>query len=212
MTIEKKGSLIYVWSWFRNIHYTPAIITIQGDCMQQENAFTGMEAAIVLIGFMVTAAVFALAVTSSGFFVSEESKDVSVAGMKQASSAVYLEGAVYATLDGDKKLDTVEFSAGILETGQPQDLSKMLIVYTHSISDEIRPYEYGGVGGADGGHFGVERGPVMNPGDKQVFTLEQVGGPTPGGSFTIELKPQLGASTFISYHIPVEYTGGVIRF
>ncbi len=175
-----------------------------------DEGFSGLEAAIVIIGFVVVAAVFAMSVLSSGFIATEESKETTVAGYKQASSTVYIEGAVYASLDsGTQALDKVWFSAGIPETGQPQDLSKMIVVYTHSKDpNTFRTYEYGPT--PSDRTFGVEGGPVMMPGDKRIFTLAEVNGPIPGGWFTIEVKPQMGASTFVTYHLPDSFSGGSV--
>jgi hypothetical protein len=50
----------------------------------------------------------------------------------------------------------------------------------------------------------------MMAGDKQTFTLEEVGGPVPGGWFTIELKPQLGASTTVKYSLADTFSGGLV--
>lgn len=186
-----------------------------GDIRKKYNeGFTGLEAAIVIIAFVVVAVVFGVSIISSGFFASEKSQEVTTSGYKQASSALYIEGGVYAWLEtSGGALDKVEFSAGILETGQPQDLSKLTIVYTHSIGNTIRTYTYGGVDGAKGDPdwlFGVQRGPVMMAGDKQTFTLDDVGGPIPGGWFTIELKPQLGASTLVKYTLADTFSGGLV--
>jgi len=180
--------------------------------MNNDDGFSGLEAAIVLIAFVVVAAVFGMSVLSSGFYTAGKTEEVTVSGYKQSSSAMYIEGTVYAYLGNDKRLDHVEFSAGILETGHPQDLSKLIIVYTHSSTGEIRTYEYGGPGGAAGLKFGVERGPIMFPGDKQTFTLKDVGGPIPAGWFTIELKPQMGASTFVTYHLSPTFSGGTVLY
>lgn len=174
-----------------------------------DEGFSGLEAAIVVIALVVVAAVFSMAVLGTGFFATEKSQEVTSAGMKQASSAMYFEGGVYASMVAGS-LNRVEFNAGILETGQPQDLSKLIIVYTDSLTNIVRTYTYGGIGGADGPNllFGVERGPVMQAGDKQTFTLDGVGGPAPGGYFTIELKPQIGASSMVRYTLSNTFQGG----
>jgi len=181
---------------------------------KHDEGFTGLEAAIVLIAFVIVAVVFSMAVLTSGFFASQKSQEVTTSGFKQASSAMYIEGTVYAYLTGPGgALDKVQFSSGILETGQPQDLSKLTIVYTHSLGGSPRSYTYGGEHGEKGDPdwlFGVERGPVMQAGDKQNFYLDDVGGPVPGGWFTIELKPQLGASTFVTYHLSDTFSGGPV--
>jgi len=179
--------------------------------IQYDGAFTGLEAAIVMIAFVVVAAVFGISVLSSGFYASEETKETTVAGYKQASSTIYIEGGVYATLSNTTNaLDKVWFAGAIPETGQPQDLSKMIIVYTHSKeTNKFREYTYGGEFETDE-KFGVDGGPVMLPGDKRIFRLGGVDGPIPGGWFTIEVKPQMGAPTFVTYHLPDTFTGGSV--
>jgi len=175
-----------------------------------DDGFSGLEAAIIIIALVVVAAVFAVSVLSSGFIATEESKKTTVAGYKQASSTVYSEGTVYATLNNTTQaLDKVWFSAGIPETGQPQDLSKMIIVYTHSKdANTFREYRYGPTPTAT--TLGVEGGPVMMPGEKRVFSLAEVNGPVPGGWFTIEVKPQMGAATFVTYHLQDSFSGGSV--
>jgi len=177
--------------------------------MTREMAFTGLESAIILIALVVVASVFATAILGAGFFSSEKAKDVTTSGYKTASSVMYIEGGVYATIGSSNQLDTVMFSAGIPETGQPQDLSKMIIVYTHSASSDQLTYEYGG---STPTHlkFGVNGDVIMLPGDKRIFTLTEVNGPIPGGWFSIELKPLMGASSFVKYYLSDTFRGGSI--
>jgi archaellin len=86
----------------------------------------------------------------------------------------------------------------------------MIIVYTHSVNPAtFREYRYHDET-ATSDYFGVKGGPVMMPGEKRVFTLSQVNGPIPGGWFTIEVKPQMGASTFVTYHLPDSFSGGSV--
>jgi len=175
-----------------------------------DEGFSGLEAAIVVIAFVVVAVIFGMSVLGTGFFASQQAEKVTVSGYKQASSTAYIEGSVYATLNsGTGALDKVWFSAAIPETGQPQDLTNMIIVYTHSKDPEtFREYTYSATPTAT--TFGVSGGPVMMPGDKRVFTLAQVNGPIPGGWFTIEIKPQMGASTFVTYHLADSFQGGSV--
>lgn len=175
-----------------------------------EEGFSGLEASIVMIALIIVAVIFGMSVLNSGFIATEESKEQTVAGYKTASSSMYIEGAVYASLVSDGgALDKVWFSIGIPETGQPQDLSKMTIVYTHSKDQGThRDYVYGNT--ADSNHFAVDGSVVMMNGDKRMFTLADVQGPVPGGWFTIEIKPQMGASTFVKYYLSDSFNGGPV--
>ncbi|MBN1165810.1 MAG: hypothetical protein JXA44_01620 [Methanospirillaceae archaeon] len=178
----------------------------------KDEGFSGLEAAIIVIALVVVAAVFAMSVMSSGFYAAEETKETTTSGYRLASSTIYLEGAVYASLVAGPgtALDEVTFSAAIPETGQPQDLNDLLIVYTHSVDSSIvREFTYGG-STADYHHFGVDGSEVMLPGEKRIFRLDDVSGPVPGGWFTIELKPEVGASTLVTYHLPESFEGGSV--
>ena len=46
--------------------------------MKRDNAFIGLEAAIVLIAFVVVAAVFSYVMLGAGFFATHKSQEVSV--------------------------------------------------------------------------------------------------------------------------------------
>ncbi len=86
--------------------------------MQKSNsAFSGLESAIVLIAFVVVAAIFAYATLGTGFWATEKAQESTVAGFRQASSVVYVEGALYATLNSlNDSLDTITFYLAIPET------------------------------------------------------------------------------------------------
>lgn len=182
---------------------------------QYDEAFSGLEAAIVVIAFVVVAAVFGMAVLGTGFFATQEAEKTTTSGYKMASSTIYIEGGVYAYLkDGfgsDSALDDIQFSAAIPDTGQAQDLNDLIIVYTHSKDTSIvRQFSYGKGPIADENHFGVDGSPVMLPGERRNFRLDQVNGPIPGGWFTIEFKPKVGAATFVTYHLPDSFQGGSV--
>lgn len=201
----------------RTIHLRKSFMLMnEYQTMQKSNsAFSGLEAAIVLIAFVVVAAVFAYATLGTGIWATEEAQESTVAGFRQASSVVYVEGALYATLNSlNDSLDTITFYLAIPETGRAQDLTKMLIVYTHSVDSTIhRVYEYGGASPSGGPNykFGVAGGvEIMNPGDKLRFEIIDVGGPVPGGWFRIEIKPEIGASTLVTKNLNDGYAGGAI--
>ncbi|MDK2796370.1 MAG: archaeal flagellin FlaB [Archaeoglobaceae archaeon] len=59
---------------------------------RNEKGFTGLEAAIVLIAFVVVAAVFSYVMLGAGFFTTQKSKRVVDTGVQQASSSLTLDG------------------------------------------------------------------------------------------------------------------------
>lgn len=62
-----------------------------------ERAITGLETAIILIAFVVVAAVFAFVILSTGLFSSERGKEAVYAGLAKTRSTMELTGGVIAT-------------------------------------------------------------------------------------------------------------------
>jgi flagellin FlaB len=73
--------------------------------VREERGITGLETAIVLIAFVVVAAVFAFVVLSTGLFSSERSKETVYAGLQKTRGSMELTGGVIATSDGTNITD-----------------------------------------------------------------------------------------------------------
>jgi len=98
---------------------------------QDDNAFTGLEAAIVLIAFVVVAAVFSYVVLGAGFFTTQKSQEVVHTGVQQASSSMEVIGNVYGIASsGASGLQYVKFTIGNTAGGTGLDVSKMVVTYT----------------------------------------------------------------------------------
>jgi flagellin FlaB len=65
-----------------------------------ERGVTGLETAIILIAFVVVAAVFAFVVLSTGLFSSERGKETVYAGLAKTRGTMQLSSGVIATSDG----------------------------------------------------------------------------------------------------------------
>ena len=72
---------------------------------REERGITGLETAIVLIAFVVVAAVFAFVVLSTGLFSSERGKETVYAGLQKTRGSMSLTGGVIATSDGTEITD-----------------------------------------------------------------------------------------------------------
>jgi flagellin FlaB len=64
--------------------------------VREERGITGLETAIVLIAFVVVAAVFAFTVLTTGLFTSEKAKETAMAGVAATSSTLTVKGSVTA--------------------------------------------------------------------------------------------------------------------
>ena len=65
--------------------------------LKHEKGITGLETAIILIAFVVVAAVFAYTVLSAGLFSTQKSQEAIYSGLKEAQSTLELKGAIIAT-------------------------------------------------------------------------------------------------------------------
>ena len=65
--------------------------------LKDDKGFTGLEAAIVLIAFVVVAAVFSYVMLGAGFYTTQKSQEVVHTGVTQASSSIAPSGDVIVT-------------------------------------------------------------------------------------------------------------------
>jgi len=95
-----------------------------------EEGFTGLEAAIVLIAFIVVAAVFSYVLLGAGFFTSQTAQATVHTGVSVASSSIEPVGNVYGVKDSSGNYlaysnVTIALTAG----DSPIDLSSMVVSY-----------------------------------------------------------------------------------
>jgi archaeal flagellin FlaB len=85
---------------------------------KQQKGITGLETAIILIAFVVVAAVFAYTVLSAGLFSTQKSQEAVYNGLAETQSTMVVKGAVLSTSDGtpgthaDSILITLALSTG----------------------------------------------------------------------------------------------------
>jgi flagellin FlaB len=111
------------------------------SCKHNDNAFTGLEAAIVLIAFVVVAAVFSYVVLGAGFFTTQKAQQTVHTSVEQASSTLEIVGNVYGTNPAatGKPEDTIKyvnFSMALAPGGTAIDFSKVVIVYSNATTLE----------------------------------------------------------------------------
>ncbi len=169
--------------------------------MKKESAFSGLEAAIVLIAFVVVAAVFSYVMLGAGFFATQKSQEVTYSGMKQATSNLILDGMIYGSYASDK-LQELYFFVKVPEGGETQDLK--FVEYLWTIENlAVTTIANGNVTPED---------KQLNPGSRQKLILEipETYKPSAGDKFVLEIKPKTGASTIVTRTLADGYNGGVI--
>ncbi len=99
--------------------------------VKNSDAFTGLEAAIVLIAFVVVAAVFAYVVLGAGFFTTQKAQETVYKSVEQSTSNLLLIGNVYGLAsDPATGIDEIKFSIGLAPGAAPLDLTKLKIAFS----------------------------------------------------------------------------------
>ena len=110
-----------------------------------QSGITGLETAIVLIAFIVVAAVFAFTVLTTGLFTSEKAKQTAQAGVGETQATLTLKGSVIATSEcegGECELVTISFKLAQAAGSDPVDLepSRTLITFADASNQEVAVY------------------------------------------------------------------------
>lgn len=94
------------------------------------DAFTGLEAAIVLIAFVVVAAVFAYVVLGAGFFTTQKAQETIHKSVEQSTSNLQLIGNVYGLSGNNATITEIRFFIGLAPGAPPVDLTKLTIAFS----------------------------------------------------------------------------------
>jgi flagellin FlaB len=98
---------------------------------QNDEGFTGLEAAIVLIAFVVVAAVFSYVVLGAGFFTTQKAQETVYKGVEQSTANIQMIGNVYGLAsDPTVGVDEIQFTIGLAPGAQSMDLTNMKIVFS----------------------------------------------------------------------------------
>jgi len=87
-----------------------------------QRGITGLETAIILIAFVVVAAVFAYTALSAGLFATQKSQEAVYSGLQEAQSSLELRGAVIATANTTGASGTIKqisFTVSNVLKGEP---------------------------------------------------------------------------------------------
>ena len=175
---------------------------------KDEKGFTGLEAAIVLIAFVVVAAVFSYVMLGAGFFTTQKSQEVVHTGVTQASSSVELSGDVIAQGDtANAKIGNITMFLQLTSGGSSVDMNRTLIVYS---SPNVAPTDLLNGTNDDATHFRIvnkynnNADNLIDRGEKfeimvNVSSLDTVG---VNQEFQVEVKPPQGATYTIHRKAP----------
>ncbi len=98
---------------------------------RNDEGFTGLEAAIVLIAFVVVAAVFSYVVLGAGFFTTQKAQETVHTGVQQTTSAVEPSGPVDVQADNaGTGIGNITFYLQLAAGGTGVDMSKVTYTVT----------------------------------------------------------------------------------
>ncbi len=92
--------------------------------MKDESGITALETAIILIAFVVVAAIFAFTILSTGTFLTERSKEAAYSGLQEVRGSMELKGSVIAQMTtSTNTVDSLVFNVANVAGGQPVNLA-----------------------------------------------------------------------------------------
>jgi len=196
--------------------------------LNYRRGMTGLETAIILVAFVITAAAFAFVVLNMGFLTAEKAQSVISSGMSEASSAMLVDSGVigqFGTTGGDQAdidLTKLTFYIKLSQGHEPIDLddSKLVATYTNArVHGEL--YDTNGTimtiqgVNSDGDSLletgekfkvEIEFGSITNSSiDPSPTSLQNVY-THPYEEFRIELRPSAGAVLTLERQLPAVYS------
>lgn len=196
--------------------------------IKDEKGFTGLEAAIVLVAFVVVAAVFSYVMLGAGFYTTQKSQEVVHTGVTQASSSIAPSGDIIVKGAAASKATQITFYITNTAGGTAVDLDKTILTYTDADDFVTKEYMFDSDASTKGPHaipasdwtktYGwVYNGVVYTTNDnllekgekyKVVIDLPTIAStlPTVNEQFKIEVKPPEGAVLTISRTLPAALT------
>ena len=112
----------------------------------KRRGMTGLETAIILVAFVISAAAFSFIILNMGFLTAQKSQSVISSGMTESTASLQADGDVIAYFDlASGNMTRCEFYIRLSQGREPIDSSteKMIITYTNPlisgvVMDQIR--------------------------------------------------------------------------
>lgn len=184
--------------------------------LYSDDAFTGLEAAIVLIAFVVVAAVFSYVVLGAGFFTSQTAQATVHTGVQQASSSMEIVGNIYGiSSTGAAPLTSMNVTVALTAGGTAMDLSQMVVSYRDTGSGYSSNMPMAATCVAlpiyswcigDRLYVSGTSNDVLDPNEQMVIVLGLPTSATSNAKLTVNLQPAMGAVLPITRTVPGSIT------
>ena len=181
----------------------------QGE--HSEQGITGLETAIIMIAFVVVAAVFAFVVLSTGLFASERGKDAIYAALAKTRGTMELTGGVIAT-SNQTKITTITIDVTLAAGGDSVNLdpsstsNRTVVSFTdNAVNTNSVTYTTDVVTGNTDKL--LEAGELL----ELTITLPVAANVVANRTFTLELKPPSGSVMIIQRTAPASIAATIIN-
>ena len=175
-----------------------------------EHGITGIETAIVMIAFVVVAAVFAFVVLSTGLFASERGKETIFAALAKTRGSMSLTGGVLAT-SNQTKITTITLDVTLAAGGDSVNLNpastsnKTIVSYVDdTMTSNNLTYATAVVTGNS--NYLLEQGELL----ELSITLPAASNVVANKTFTLEMKPPSGSVMIIQRTAPASLANTII--
>ncbi len=98
--------------------------------LKNKKGIVGIEAAIVLIAFVIVAAALSYVVINMGFYTTQKAKDAMASGLEESVNALQLDGVVTAKTDGTGNIEWVVFPVKLSAGRAAMDLKNQTLTMT----------------------------------------------------------------------------------
>jgi archaeal flagellin FlaB len=180
--------------------------TIMHSPEHNDEGFTGLEAAIVLIAFVVVAAVFSYVVLGAGFFTTQKAQETVYKGVEQSTSNIMITGQIFGLSDDNVSITNITFPIGLAPGASAIDLTTLRIVFS---TPDTTPITLTQGLTANTTVFTTTlnniNAPALNPNEQVVisFVVANISATT---KMNIEIRPSVGASLPFTKTAPPKIT------
>jgi len=181
---------------------------------QEERGITGLETAIVLIAFVVVAAVFAFVVLSTGLFSSERSKETVYAGLSKTRGSMEITGGVIAS-SNTTKLTALTFDLTLAAGGDqvnlnPSDTTNRTIISYQDNNNKTANVTYTVTVITGNADKLLEQGEMFEVNIDLTTALSAVT-LIANSTFTLEIKPPSGSFMVIQRTTPASINQSILN-
>lgn len=188
--------------------------TLLKKIKSNQKGITGIETAIILIAFVIVASVFAYVVLSAGLFSTQKAKEAIHAGLDEAKSTIEIKGNIYGRMSGSV-LTEVFFTLATTTGGDMIDFTDTTPDVTGNTSNKViisYSDQYQFVPSLNWTLSKLNTGDADNLLDKNELFLITVDLtdittntsmlPGPYHTFSLEIKPPIGAVLVLERTVP----------